>query len=99
MEQNQKLNMSLRKDKLLNSKFNSYILVKFVSNMETQLNEPEDIIIWNFDTTTDMYVVSKGEVEVTIIDERAKIENETRSLLPGEYFGEISMIYQCRRTA
>jgi CRP-like cAMP-binding protein len=45
-----------------------------------------------------MYLVSKGACEVSIIDEK-KNENIIKELRPGDYFGEIALIYGCKRTA
>jgi hypothetical protein len=39
-----------------------------VKNLTTELKQPEDIIIQHYDDSTDMYVIAKGEVMVTIID-------------------------------
>jgi hypothetical protein len=41
-----------------------------VINLTTELKQPEDVIIKHFDDTTDMYMISKGEVVVNLIDER-----------------------------
>ena len=51
-----------------------------------------------FDDSEDMYLVSKGACQVSIIDEK-KNEQILKELRPGEYFGEIAMIYGCKRTA
>ena len=45
-----------------------------------------------------MYLVSKGACLVTLIDEK-KNEQIIKELRPGEYFGEIALIYGCKRTA
>lgn len=45
-----------------------------------------------------MYLVSKGACLVTLIDEK-KNEQVIKELRPGEYFGEIALIYGCKRTA
>ena len=44
------------------------------------------------------YLIAKGEVIVKIIDEKKK-ERELDTMRKGEFFGEISMIYGCKRTA
>lgn len=46
-----------------------------------------------------MYFIAKGDCAVTIRDER-KIERPSKKVLKeGDHFGEISMIYKCRRSA
>ena len=46
-----------------------------------------------------MYIIAKGEVAINIIDKRKNTKNLQKSLRVGDYFGEISMIYGCKRTA
>jgi CRP-like cAMP-binding protein len=46
-----------------------------------------------------MYFLAKGECAVNIIDEKNKIYYDHKILRPGDYFGEISMIYGCKRSA
>lgn len=57
------------------------------------------MIIRHFDDSTDMYIIAKGEVEVCVIDESKHRVLDRRILMVGDYFGEISLIYQCKRTA
>ena len=45
-----------------------------------------------------MFLIAKGACEVSIIDEKKNV-HVIKSLLPGDYFGEISMIYGCKRTS
>jgi CRP-like cAMP-binding protein len=45
-----------------------------------------------------MYLIAKGACEVSIIDEK-KNRQRLKTLRPSDYFGEISMIYDCKRTA
>jgi CRP-like cAMP-binding protein len=46
-----------------------------------------------------MYAIAKGECIVNIRDEKQKLVNNHRILSPSDYFGEIAMIYHCKRTA
>lgn len=46
-----------------------------------------------------MYILAKGECFVKYVDQKKKLTDNHRTLRPGEYFGEISMIYGCKRTA
>ena len=48
-----------------------------------------------------MYFVAKGECSVRVRD-RVSIDGsdrEIRKLYPGDHFGEIGLIYNCKRTA
>ena len=51
------------------------------------------------DSSTDMYIIAKGECSVSIVDEKKKTHNNHRILRPGDYFGEIAMVYGCKRQA
>lgn len=46
-----------------------------------------------------MYLVAKGECIVNIRDEKNHLIRNHRILTTSDYFGEISMIYGCKRTA
>lgn len=46
-----------------------------------------------------MYFLSKGDCAINITDEQGKEYVAVRLLTEGDYFGEIAMIYKCRRTA
>jgi CRP-like cAMP-binding protein len=46
-----------------------------------------------------MYLVAKGECVVNIKDANTKQVKGSRILTTSDYFGEISLIYGCRRTA
>lgn len=47
-----------------------------------------------------MYIIAKGECTVTVLDEENReLDDSHRKIIrSGEYFGEISLIYKCRRT-
>jgi CRP-like cAMP-binding protein len=45
-----------------------------------------------------MYFIAKGDCQVIVRDEKRN-ENPIKILKEGDHFGEISMIYKCRRTA
>ena len=77
------------KKKLVNT-----VVVKLIP----QLYRPEDTVIQNFDETRDLYLISKGECRVIILDEQNNIDSNEKVLHSGAYFGEISLIYGCRRT-
>lgn len=75
------------------------------------LHDPEDQIVKQLDDDRDMYLIAKGACEVTFLDEKimgnqtkpqakdAKNINGKRTLRQSDYFGEISLVYGCKRTA
>jgi CRP-like cAMP-binding protein len=69
-----------------------------IQSLEIQLNRPEDVIIKQEDESTDMYFLARGDAHVTIKDRLGK-EHFLRKLGPGAHFGEISLIFQTKRTA
>jgi len=46
-----------------------------------------------------MYFISKGDCAVTVVDQDGNTEIIERLLTKGDHFGEIGLIYKCRRTA
>ncbi len=46
-----------------------------------------------------MYFVAKGEDEISVMDQRGKSHQSRKILRPGDYFGEIAMVYETKRTA
>jgi len=68
-----------------------------VSKLETVLSVPEAIFRQD-DDSNDMYFIAKGECEVRR-DYKRRDHEKIRTLRPGDHFGEISLIYGCRRTA
>jgi CRP-like cAMP-binding protein len=69
-----------------------------VSKLTPKLCKPEELIIENFEETRDLYIIAKGECSVFTIDEHNRRDIIPKILRIGSYFGEIAMIYGCRRT-
>ena len=69
-----------------------------VSKFKTELAEPEKIIVEQFKETDEFYLIAKGACSVSIMDEK-KVNRKYKNLRPGDYFGEISLIFGCKRTA
>ena len=78
-----------------------------ISKFDTVLHDPEDQIVKQLDDDRDMYLIAKGACEVTFLDERGAVPKSkdpeqmglNRTLRHSDYFGEISMVYGCKRTA
>ena len=74
------------------------IVSMIISKFETELTEPEKILVEQFEETDTMFLLAKGACEVSIQDQK-KNKYKLKVMRPGDYFGEISMIYGCKRTA
>ncbi|CDW87072.1 cyclic nucleotide-binding protein [Stylonychia lemnae] len=76
-----------------------------VKRLKVELATPEQIFVSQDDEVTEdtcyMFFLAKGDCVVMIKDrvQDGHEEIKHRSLLPGDHFGEISMIYGCARTA
>lgn len=80
-------------------KSNNTGLVNFISRyLQVRIFMPEAQIISEGDQGDTLYFLSKGDCEVLIKDER-KRDQLARYLTSGAVFGEISLIYRCKRTA
>lgn len=64
---------------------------------------PSDELLCECQSSQDdkLYVISKGECQVSVIDRfDVKVEEYTvTQLKAGEMFGEISMLYNCKKSA
>ena len=69
-----------------------------VNKFKTVLKEPEYNVVEQYDGTDSMYFIAKGECAVSVTDEK-KNHRKIKTLRPGDYFGEISLMYGCKRTA
>lgn len=72
-----------------------FLVMKFV----TVLSIPEDVLFRQDEYSTDMYFIAKGECSVSVRDYRKKEHTDFKILKPGDHFGEVSLIYDCARTA
>lgn len=80
-----------------------------VSQMKTDLREPDKVIIEQYQQGEALYLIAKGECQVSIEEDnsaemqskkkRRSNQEKPNPLRPGHYFGEISLIYDCLCTA
>lgn len=70
-----------------------------VRRLLIMLTQPEKIIFYQGDKSTDIYIVAKGAALVSIKDSASQSYENFRRVVPGEHFGEIGVIYGCPRTA
>ena len=74
-------------------------LIEFVTKkLETKIHMPEDEIITQGEDGECLYIISKGEWIVLVRDHNSVTEY-TNLLSPGDVFGEIALLLNCKRTA
>lgn len=90
----------LMKRKLLAEQSKADQIIRFlVMKLVTVLSVPEDVFFRQDDESDDMYFIAKGECSVSVRDYKKKEHKNFKVLKPGDHFGEISLVYGCRRTA
>jgi len=90
---------SLMKAKLLANQSKSDQTIRFlVMKLVTILSVPGDVFFRQDEESNDMYFIAKGECSVSIRNYKKEEIKNFKILIPGDHFGEISLIYGCRRT-
>ena len=80
----------------MHNKFTELIVSKFGISLAT----PEDIMIQqDANEKNEMFFISQGDCVVNIKDRFDKTVTEHKILAPGDYFGEVSMLFNCSRTS
>ena len=79
--------------------------IDIVSKMKIRFEEPESRIIVQNDNRVDsksnyMFFIERGEciVQINDKDKMQSKSNKVRTLYPGDYFGEIAILYDSRRS-
>ena len=78
------------------------LLKSIVERLDTSLNLPEEEVIKQDDSPDSakamMYFVGQGDCIVMVRDHKGR-DVYTRQLIEGDHFGEIALIYKCKRSA
>ena len=89
-----------------NESYNEDVIINIVKRMETLLKVPESPLCVQEDEITPendaMFFIAKGKCSVFVNDKFANERQESklvRVLDPGSHFGEISLLYQTKRSA
>ena len=69
-----------------------------ISKFKTELREPEDEVVKQYEESDDMFLIAKGQCKVMVTDQKKNVYF-LKNVRPGDYFGEVSLIYGCKRTA
>ena len=70
-----------------------------VRKLGTCFAVPEEEIIIQDEPGNDMFFLSNGDCAVNIKDEQGRDHISVKLLITGDHFGEIALIYKCRRSA
>lgn len=74
-------------------------LENIIGKLGTCFACPEEEVLKQGDSGNDMYFLSKGDCAVNIKDETGTLHVAVGLLTEGDHFGEISVLYHCKRTA
>lgn len=69
-----------------------------IPRLKTHVTNPESIVIERGSVGNEWYYIGKGELQVLTLDNHGD-NIVSNMLLPGDYFGEISLLIGCRRTS
>jgi len=105
--QNNHITKHLFRDEKLESSvgYNQDVINNIVKRMDTVLNTPEYVLCSQDEEITtendEMFFIARGKCKVIVRDKFTdRFEDKNiRTLESGSHFGEISMLYQCNRSA
>ena len=96
-----KVIFNIFKDTLLSNKMfedqNDIVSVVW-EKLETRLFMPEDVIIAQGAEANSMFFIASGVMDIYVTDENYKT-SEVKSISTGNYFGEVALLKEWRRTA
>ena len=80
------------------------LIMQIVLNMTNDLQEPDNVVVRQYDEGEAMYLIAKGMVKVDIAsncEDTSNVESKKPpvTLRPGQYFGEIALVFNCVATA
>jgi CRP-like cAMP-binding protein len=67
-------------------------------NLKIKLFMPEENIVRQSEEGKSIFFISRGECDVFVID-NLRNERHTKVLIKGDFFGEVAMLKNCKRTA
>lgn len=72
---------------------------RILAKLEPFFSNPEDVIVKQGTIANSMYIISRGQCFVNIIQPNQKEIYNFKFLNQGDHFGIVSLIYKCPRTA
>lgn len=74
------------------------MMVNLLSILEVVLYTPEEKVVEQGETGSDMYFIQSGDCVLDLIDHSKNEYMFPNILVNGDHFGEIALIYNCNRT-
>jgi len=81
------------------SSFADQFLHSLVDKLGTCFTTPEEVVLKQGEEMEDMYWIQQGDCAVNIKEHDRQERVAVRLLVEGDHFGEIGMMYKCKRTA
>ena len=79
---------------------NDRSLIDFlIKDIIPHLRCPDDFIVKQDDDAAHFYYIVEGQCKVSIIDHKKQTIELPYTLVTGNYFGEIGLLFNCKRTA
>ena len=78
---------------------NRYIIEQIMNHVQPVLVLPEDTLITQGMTNNALWLIASGKCEIQVTNNMRKKVLSNDVLNPGDYFGDISLIYNCLTTA
>ena len=76
-----------------------YRNINFIKEIIPFLKKPDDIIIEQGTASESFYFIAEGQCQVIVTDLWGKDQLNPKNLNPGDSFGELGIIFNCKRTA
>jgi len=77
---------------------NTYLIDFVIERLNTNIFLPEYSVVTQGENGEMMFIISKGQCEVTVTDHKGVI-NKWPDLKDGDIFGEVALLLNCNRTA
>jgi len=70
-----------------------------IGKLRTCITSPEEEILTQNEFGMGVYFISRGDCAVMYTDQNGKTHISSRLLTEGDHFGEVALLYKCKRTA
>lgn len=75
------------------------VVHKLISGITPFMQRPDDVVIWIDEEPNNFYFIAEGQCQVSILNHMGKEVNVEPALEQGAFFGELAILFNCKRTA